>query len=153
MEQIFKWLPTEILSQMLQMTTSLSEEQYWKEVYKTKFSMEVLSKIDPKEYFSQHVLPKLNQGWEWVGIGKYCFCDTCLPERQMNPNCCNCNMVLPCLNCYYYGWYGYGCNGCSNEYHLVSWKQVQGLISTPQSQMYSSYEEFDKKNKMRKVFM
>jgi hypothetical protein len=125
MDAIFKQLPTEIISQMLQTLTLLPEEQYWQEVYKNKFSTEVLSKVNPKGYFSQYVIPKLNHGWELVGIGKYIFCDTCLPEREIQENCCNCHMHLPCANCYSYGWYS--CYGCSNEYQLVSWKQMQGF--------------------------
>ena len=151
MEKLFKPLPTEILSQMLEMITSLSEEEYWDSVYRTKFSTEVLSKIDPKGYFSLFVVPKLNHGWELVGIGKYFFCDTCLPERHTHENCCNCNMNLPCLNCYCYGWYHCGLH--NDEYQLVSWKHVQGFFYTRENKMYESFEDYDKKNKTRRVFM
>jgi hypothetical protein len=142
MEEIFRTttLYPDIQSVVFDYLTTLSEDKYWQSVYKNFFSMKVLSKLAPKAYFSQHVLPEINQGWTLVGINTYVFCNFCLPNRETHPDCCNCNTSIPCANCYFYG----SCGNCANQWELISWKKMYGFLSDLRK--YKNYTEFRKKN-------
>lgn len=135
MEDIFRYtsLYPDVQSVIFNYMTEISEEIYWQEVY--------------KGYFSQFVLPEINQGWQIVGFNNISiFCFVCVLKRETDPNCCNCSMTIPCINCYYYG-YGGGeglCGERCEQWGHVSWKQISGMISDDNN--YRNYTEFRKTN-------
>lgn len=147
--KLFKKLPEELILNIFTFVTKKSIDKYWNSLYKKKFTKLVLSKIDPKSYFTNFILPEINKGWKIVGINNYIFCNYCLPSREVNEGCCNCNLQIPCSNCYYYG-FCLSEFGCSDEYQLVSWKHMRGFMSNIGE--YKNYEDFNKKNKDRFLY-
>jgi hypothetical protein len=124
------------------------DNNYWTNVYKNYFSINVLSKINIKFYYNKYVLSKINKEYKIVGIGLYCLCDICyiIRESEINLeiysdiNCYNCNMLMPCLNCYYYGYDI--CSNCSNTYEIISWKNISGFFED--GIKYKSFKEYKK---------
>ncbi len=130
MNNIFSKLSDDIIIYLVKFLSNESEEKYWQDLYKKKFS--------------KYVLPKINKGWKLVGINNYVICDNCIKSEFIDANCCNCNTSLPCANCYYYGtcidYY------CSTEFQLISWENIKGLLFD--NIEYKNYEDFClKKNK------
>ncbi len=99
--------------------------KYWKNVFTTT----ILSKIDIKEYYSRNVIPKLDKGWRLVAIRTH-PCARCELDGFAIPNpfCNDCEMLTPCLNCYWYNYdplnIGAGCF-CSRELNHVSWEDIR----------------------------
>lgn len=135
-----------------------SEEEYWIETYKEIFSKRILSKIDPRGYFSQYVLSHIDLEYKLVAIDHCQFCDYCFSIieesrntninhddrfNQSQNNCHNCNMVQPCLNCYYYGFEE--CNHYRSEkLEFVSWKQISGMFRNGIG--FTSFSDYKKNN-------
>ena len=138
MEGLFRntGLYSDIQNRVLDFLTESSEEKYWQNIYKEIFSTRVLSKLIPKSYFTQYVLPEIDRGLILVGINTYIFCDFCLINREIHPDCCNCNIRIPCSNCYFYG----TCNQCSEEFEIISWKRMRDFLSD--LKIYKNYIEF-----------
>lgn len=142
--EIFKELPKELVLNIFTFVTKKPIEKYWKFLYKKKFTRLVLSKINLKFYYTKFILPEINKGWKLVGINTYIFCNYCLPSREVSEGCCNCNIQIPCSNCYYYDPCSFEVY-CSDEFQLVSWKQMKGFLSDIGE--YKNYEDFKQKNK------
>jgi hypothetical protein len=142
MERIFTQtgICKDLESQVLNFLTQQSEDEYWQNVYKEIFSKKVVAKLDPKGYFSKKVLPEIDQGWLLVGIGGFVFCETCLPDRIIHSDCCNCAMEMPCANCYFYD----GMCNCSGNLQFVSYKTMHAFI--PELVHYPNYISFRKAN-------
>lgn len=133
-------LPNEMQDIIYNYLINANEEEYWKDLYKTKFNKYILSKIDIKLYYKNYVLSEINKGWILVGINKYIFCDECNKYRQTQENCCNCSICLPCANCYWYG----GCEYCAEQWEMISWNTMYGMID--ELKKYRNYAEFRKEN-------
>jgi hypothetical protein len=148
MEKIFINLPTDIISVIINNLTTQSEEDYWMNFYKKIFSQNVLSYID--------------QEFKLVGITQYTICETCI-QTEFNNNCTNCTLLMPCLNCYFDE------NCCLNceeylsnrDFHLISWKQIQGLMNDVlpdcnsgnlEPLQFKSFKEFKSESKKRDYY-
>lgn len=111
-------------------------EDYWIEFYKTYFSQKVLSLID-KEY-------------RLVCFGQHQVCIFCIEQKQnshlwngLYTNCYNCNLRIPCLNCYYYNTWNF-CGHDLDEFEPISWKNICGLFRNGIN--FSTFKNYQKKN-------
>lgn len=97
---------------------------YWK----SYFSKNIIIQLNPKEYFSKHVIPEIDMGWKYITLYSG-PCHECHADGyQVNNILCNdCIFVLPCINCYWYNSDPYdvqqGCY-CEGKKAWVSWKQL-----------------------------
>lgn len=117
------------------------EQAYWKSL----FSKTVIVQIDPKSYFSHHVLSEIDAGWQTVGIIKD-PCSSCKDNgyKILNPFCNNCYQWTICMNCYWYNKDPYN-NGnfcfCSLDQVWVSWKDMRPMFQQ-KIQKYTRYWDF-----------
>ena len=147
MNSIFaeKAIPYEIQENILEFIIETNEDSYWQSIYKNKFSLEILSKIDIKMYFKKYVLSNINQGWRLTSILKNCPCLFCydIGYLEPNPECCNCFLTQPCGNCYWYNIdyleTGVGCF-CSTELIPICWKQIHAFLRN--GYKYNTYYDF-----------
>lgn len=132
MDTIFNELnvSSDIQSIIMDFITDKQDELYWRDLYRERFSTNVLSKINPKDYFTKYILREIDQGWRLVNIGNFRYCCYCFDNNDYDEDdiCMNCSMQEPCANCYIYNNsnidFRYECNCSLNPMH-VSWKQIR----------------------------
>lgn len=110
--QIFNYIDDELKS-------------YWKNY----FSNKIIILLNPKDYFSKHILPLLDKGWKFITLYSG-PCRDCYQKgyKSYNKTCSYCFNLVPCFNCYWYNSDPYNTHGgcyCNGIQEWVSWDQIK----------------------------
>lgn len=117
------------------------EKMYWKDI----FSKIIISQLDPQGYFTKHILPEIDQGWQQVGV-RIGICYECYYNkgfRILNPYCDKCYKIDLCQNCYWYNTDPYNLGNiceCSDWQISIKWKDI--MEGKKILEKYPRYKDF-----------